>query len=77
MRYEILKPEERERLRLHETSLLQEALQLNVCVLNSLAEEPELECPGLRFVSTEWPKELREMIAAIQEELNRRHVEQL
>jgi hypothetical protein len=52
-------------IRHYTTWALERLLQKNISLLNSLAESPDLECP-------EWPKKLREVIAAIEEELAKR-----
>jgi hypothetical protein len=58
----------------HPTKILDRMLQEKISLLNSLAEEPELEDHelGFRFVDAEWPEKLREIIVAIKTELARR-----
>jgi hypothetical protein len=88
MKYHFLNHDEREMIRhireghpirQHPTEFLEAVLQLNISYLNTLAEsaEDESEELGLHFISAEWPAELREVIAAIQDELRSRHVEHL
>jgi hypothetical protein len=57
-----MKAEELALLTRHSTIVLERMLEQKVSLLDSLAEDPELENKALdlTFVDTGWPKELRE-----------------